>query len=835
MANLDRPRRTGGPRGRRPADNRGAHRRCSSPGSVNKVITLAAALEEGIVSPTSVLQVPDHLQVVRPHASPTTTRTRRRRGRRPTSSPTSSNIGTIMLGPGARRRAGRRVPAALRLRRADRASTSPTSPAGLLLDADDWSGTSIGSIPIGQGIAVTADADARPPTTSSPTTACTSSRGSCSATVDADGAPARRARRRRRGRWCPRRRPGRCATCWSPSSTPAPAGRRPSTATPSPARPAPPASRRTNGTYQDAAGNYHYVTTFAGFVPAQDPQLSIIVVIDEPSNGYYASQVVGAGVRRARPLRACASSGSRRRPRPYRPSVPPPTAAEEPIVDRRRRADRPRARRGRRRHATTTTHRRRRVRRRTTTPLDADDDGGPDRRHRMRLDALLEAAPLPAPPTVAGAAASEVDVTDVVLDSRAGRARRALLLRRAAAGSTATTSPADAVAAGAVAVLAERDARRSPDDVAQVVVPDVRAAMGPLAAAFHGHPSRALDRRRRHRHQRQDHDHPPAALGLRGRRAARRGDRHAHRRVRATPPTTPDAPALQARLRRRCATPASSASPWRCRATASPCTASTARRFAAAVFTNLSQDHLDFHGTMEAYFAAKARLFDPAFTDLAVVERRRPPRPAAARRGDDPDRRLLARRRRPTSSCGADGSTFALARRATCGVPLAGRFNVANALGAATVAAELGVAAATSPRGPRRRRRRCRAASSRSTPASPSASSSTTPTRPTGSSSVLARGPRARRAGRPGARRVRRRRRPRPGQAAPRWARWPAASPTASSSPPTTPGARTRGAIIDAIVGGHRRRESTRRSSSPTAGPAIARGARRRRGRATSS
>lgn len=33
-------------------------------------------------------------------------------------------------------------------------------------------------------------------------------------------------------------------------------------------------------------------------------------------------------------------------------------------------------------------------------------------------------------------------------------------------------------------------------------------------------------------------------------------------------------------------------------------------RFAAAAFTNLTQDHLDFHGTMEAYFAAKRKLFD---------------------------------------------------------------------------------------------------------------------------------------------------------------------------------------------------------------------------------
>ena len=41
--------------------------------------------------------------------------------------------------------------------------------------------------------------------------------------------------------------------------------------------------------------------------------------------------------------------------------------------------------------------------------------------------------------------------------------------------------------------------------------------------------------------------------------------------------------------------------------------------FDAAVFTNLSQDHLDFHGTMEAYFAAKASLFVPERARLAVI------------------------------------------------------------------------------------------------------------------------------------------------------------------------------------------------------------------------
>ncbi len=41
--------------------------------------------------------------------------------------------------------------------------------------------------------------------------------------------------------------------------------------------------------------------------------------------------------------------------------------------------------------------------------------------------------------------------------------------------------------------------------------------------------------------------------------------------------------------------------------------------FAAVAFTNLSQDHLDYHGTMEEYFAAKAELFDPTRSRMAVV------------------------------------------------------------------------------------------------------------------------------------------------------------------------------------------------------------------------
>jgi cell division protein FtsI (penicillin-binding protein 3) len=45
------------------------------------------------------------------------------------------------------------------------------------------------------------------------------------------------------------------------------------------------------GGYEDAAGNYHYVSTFAGFVPAERPELSIIVAIDEPTGDIYGGSV----------------------------------------------------------------------------------------------------------------------------------------------------------------------------------------------------------------------------------------------------------------------------------------------------------------------------------------------------------------------------------------------------------------------------------------------------------------------------------------------------------------------------------------------------------------
>jgi len=118
--------------------------------------------------------------------------------------------------------------------------------------------------------------------------------------------------------------------------------------------------------------------------------------------------------------------------------------------------------------------------------------------------------------------------------------------------------------------------------------------------------------------------------------------------------------------------------------------------FAAGIFTNLTRDHLDYHGTMEAYLAAKLRLTallglsgiavvnidDPAWLALPRGERRITFGLAAE-----------ADVRAANLELGAAGSRFLLDGRfgrAEVALPLLGDFNVANALAAAASALALG-------------------------------------------------------------------------------------------------------------------------------------------------
>jgi UDP-N-acetylmuramoyl-L-alanyl-D-glutamate--2,6-diaminopimelate ligase len=259
----------------------------------------------------------------------------------------------------------------------------------------------------------------------------------------------------------------------------------------------------------------------------------------------------------------------------------------------------------------------------------------------------------------------------------------------------------DAVARGAAALVVERPLEL---DVAQVQVPSVRAAMAPAAAAFNGDPTATLQ--------------TVGVTGTNGKtttaflvRALLQADRRPSGLLGTVKSviggvehevsrTTPEAIDLQRTFRemldagdRACVMEVSSHALELRRA--------DAIHFAAAVFTNLTQDHLDFHPTMEDYFTAKRRLFVDGAPAVAVVNI------------DDPyGGRLAAELERPTTfalngdaayravdvETDLTGSSFRVL--SPCGEltlrsPLRGEFNVYNVLAALAAARALGVPAET--------------------------------------------------------------------------------------------------------------------------------------------
>ena len=123
--------------------------------------------------------------------------------------------------------------------------------------------------------------------------------------------------------------------------------------------------------------------------------------------------------------------------------------------------------------------------------------------------------------------------------------------------------------------------------------------------------------------------------------------------------------------------------------------------FAAVIFTNLTQDHLDFHGTMEQYFQAKRRLFEPRWALHRVVNVDDPY--GARLAAETPDAVTFAVEREASyratdvqtdlggSFFNVEGPDGAVSLRS----PLRGRFNVYNVLGAFAAVRTLGVAAGT--------------------------------------------------------------------------------------------------------------------------------------------
>ena len=194
---------------------------------------------------------------------------------------------------------------------------------------------------------------------------------------------------------------------------------------------------------------------------------------------------------------------------------------------------------------------------------------------------------------------------------------------------------AAAVQAGATALLVERQLDApGVSGVTQIVVTDTRRAMGPVAAAVHGFPASKM-----------------RTIGITGTNgktttaqmlASILGADGLETRVLGTlsgARTTPEAPDLQRQLAAFVAERVE-AVVMEVSSHALALHRVDGMTFDIAVFTNLGRDHLDLHESVEAYFRAKALLFEPGAQRARCYQPRRPPRAAAVRRRHRPNRRL---------------------------------------------------------------------------------------------------------------------------------------------------------------------------------------------------
>ncbi len=243
---------------------------------------------------------------------------------------------------------------------------------------------------------------------------------------------------------------------------------------------------------------------------------------------------------------------------------------------------------------------------------------------------------------------------------------------------------AEAVARGATSLLCEHFLDLA---VTQVRVPigGVRPAMARVATAFYGHPARQLT--------------TVGVTGTNGKTTVSQlvrsvletdGRRTGALGTLAGVRTTPEAPDLQRTL--------AGLAHDGCVAAVLEVSSHALTehrvdgiRFDVAAFTNLSRDHLDHHGGMEAYFAAKASLFTPDRCARAVVFVDDPWGARLAASLAD-DRVVRVRRDEASDVELAVGTTRFGWRGHRVTLPLTGRFNVDNALVAAAVAVALGVA-----------------------------------------------------------------------------------------------------------------------------------------------
>lgn len=256
----------------------------------------------------------------------------------------------------------------------------------------------------------------------------------------------------------------------------------------------------------------------------------------------------------------------------------------------------------------------------------------------------------------------------------------------------------DAIRAGARVIVSDRSVS-TPANVARIRVTDAAAAAGILSSLIHGSPS---DRLRVFGVTGTNGKTTTTYLirhiqsGM-GQRAALLGT--VHEEIPGLPPvpsalTTPDSPEIQRFLRR--------AVDAGCRSAVFEVSSHSLdqRRawgigFDTVVFTNLTQDHLDYHRTMEKYFNTKKRLFTDYPYLRAVVNMDDPfGRRLAAilRRGKGPHQTLVTYGRHPqsdirilSSKSGLQGITAKLSawrRPLTLRLRLIGDYNLSNAAAA---------------------------------------------------------------------------------------------------------------------------------------------------------
>ena len=218
------------------------------------------------------------------------------------------------------------------------------------------------------------------------------------------------------------------------------------------------------------------------------------------------------------------------------------------------------------------------------------------------------------------AALPDIEVRGLAYDSRQVNPGDVFIALKGLKAAGADFAP-DAVRRGAVAVVADRPADTA-TAVPWVIVPDARVAMAALAQEFYGHPSRSMQvvgitgtngKTTTAYLLRAVFESAGKKCGLLGTVTYSVG----HEELPAAR-TTPEAPDVQRMFRQMVdAGCASCVMEVSSHALALRRVDGTA--FAAGVFTNLTRDHLDYHGDMESYFAAKRRLFDMLPPDAPAV------------------------------------------------------------------------------------------------------------------------------------------------------------------------------------------------------------------------